>query len=435
MECGVNGLIPAIWLFLVLPAAADVAGQWTASDYIHQGKAELAGGDDDKAIADFNHATELDPKNVDAVIQRGLAKRDKGDSQGAIADLTHAIQLAPQNVTAYFNRGLARDDVDDSHGAVDDFSEVITLDPTNADAYSHRGGDRQFLGGDGTTDYEKALALDPKNLLAYINRSYARYAKGDFDGTIADCNRIIALQQPKGLEGYQELGLAEYAKRDFAGAVGAWDIFLERAPLAFPCLDNRALAKMCLDDPASALADVNKVIAQAPAYFEAIFIRGSIEWAKGDLAGALSDYERVIQLTGPNANLHSYAHFSLWAVQTQMGQADAANRQLSGYLATKADSTSWYWFPKIGGYLLGRIKESELLGAVTSNPMFRREEQGQAWFYIGMAHLVSGEKAGAADALRKCVALNEERLEPLEYRDDTQYFLARAELKKLGQAP
>jgi tetratricopeptide (TPR) repeat protein len=94
-------------------AAQNVAGQ-SVADAIHgesakivdAGRAKEAKGDLDGALADFNRALTLDPKNSDAYFNRGLLKDNKGDVNGALADLNLAIEFDPKNSNAYAVRGF-----------------------------------------------------------------------------------------------------------------------------------------------------------------------------------------------------------------------------------------------------------------------------------------------------------------------------------------
>jgi Flp pilus assembly protein TadD len=51
----------------------------------------------DGAIADYNHAIELDPKSGLAYNNRGVVKKIKGDLNGAIADHNQALELEPKH--------------------------------------------------------------------------------------------------------------------------------------------------------------------------------------------------------------------------------------------------------------------------------------------------------------------------------------------------
>lgn len=69
----------------------------------YRGLAYFEKGDNDKAIADFTQAIQLDPKNADAYGRRGDAYSKQGDYDKAMADYQQAIRLNPKNVVAYHN--------------------------------------------------------------------------------------------------------------------------------------------------------------------------------------------------------------------------------------------------------------------------------------------------------------------------------------------
>ncbi len=59
------------------------------------------------AIADYNEAIRLAPKDAAAFLNRGFVYAAKQDYDRAIADYSEAIRLAPKDAAAFFNRGLA----------------------------------------------------------------------------------------------------------------------------------------------------------------------------------------------------------------------------------------------------------------------------------------------------------------------------------------
>jgi tetratricopeptide (TPR) repeat protein len=146
-----------------------------AAIYNNRGLAKQEKGDLDAAIVDFNRAIQLNPKDAVACSNRGNAKRDKGDLDGAIADYNRAIRFDPKYAYAYYDRGLAKKQKSDLHGAIADYNRVIELDPKFAKAYCDRGVAKRRKGDlDGAiSDYDRTVELDPKYAIAYFNRGNA----------------------------------------------------------------------------------------------------------------------------------------------------------------------------------------------------------------------------------------------------------------------
>ena len=78
-------------------------------------------GDYDRAIADYNKALELDPKDATAYNNRGFTYDNKGDYDKAIADYDAAIRLNPEYARAYNNRGFTYDKKGDYDRAIADY--------------------------------------------------------------------------------------------------------------------------------------------------------------------------------------------------------------------------------------------------------------------------------------------------------------------------
>ncbi len=94
-------------VILILIALVLFVGVSIRDAYYNRGAAKIEKGDLDGAIADYNRAIELNPKDARAYNNRGIAKRAKGDLDGAIADYNRAIELDPKLAIAYNNRGNA----------------------------------------------------------------------------------------------------------------------------------------------------------------------------------------------------------------------------------------------------------------------------------------------------------------------------------------
>jgi lipoprotein NlpI len=157
------------------------SGKWKgrnqAINYYNRGNAYSGKGDNDRAIADYNQAISLDPKDATAYYTRGNAYRDKGDNDRAIADYNQVISLDPKFAGVYSNRGNAYRDKGDNDRAIADYNQAISLDPKSGRAYSDRGRLYLFTGRDASkalADLSQANALDPKSAYRAIWLDIAR---------------------------------------------------------------------------------------------------------------------------------------------------------------------------------------------------------------------------------------------------------------------
>ena len=64
----------------------------------------------------------------------GEQKYNKKDYQGAIADYDKAIELNPKEARAYYNRGVVKDELKQYKEAIADYDKAIELNPKYFDA-------------------------------------------------------------------------------------------------------------------------------------------------------------------------------------------------------------------------------------------------------------------------------------------------------------
>lgn len=119
----------------------------------------------ESAIADFDAAIALAPKEALPRYNRGIARSFGGDVNGAIEDFTAAIELDAEFVPAYVRRGEARHDLEDLDGSLADFDAALRITPDEPDALTMRAtvrADRADFDG-AMHDIERALAIAPKD--------------------------------------------------------------------------------------------------------------------------------------------------------------------------------------------------------------------------------------------------------------------------------
>jgi len=97
--------------------------------YIDRGRTYILQDDNDRAIADFTKAIQLDPEGASAYNHRGVAYAGKLDFDSAIADFDKALQFDPLLKNAHANRGLAFSRKGDEARARADFAIEEQLFP------------------------------------------------------------------------------------------------------------------------------------------------------------------------------------------------------------------------------------------------------------------------------------------------------------------
>ncbi|MEJ0077415.1 MAG: tetratricopeptide repeat protein [Alphaproteobacteria bacterium] len=141
-----------------------------AAAYYNRGNASAAKGDSAAAIADYDEALKLEPKNARALANRGTAHSEKGDADAAIADFDEAIKRDPRLASAYFNRANAYAAKGETDRAITDYTAAIRYDRRNVNAYIARGA--LYLAGGAApkarADMALAARLDRRNAYAVL---------------------------------------------------------------------------------------------------------------------------------------------------------------------------------------------------------------------------------------------------------------------------
>jgi tetratricopeptide (TPR) repeat protein len=278
-----------------------------AAIYNNRGLAKQEKGDLDAAIVDFNRAIQLNPKDAVACSNRGNAKRDKGDLDGAILDYNRAIRSDPKYAYAYYDRGLAKKQKSDLDGAIADYNRVIELDPKFAKAYCDRGVAKRRKGNlDGAiSDYDRTVELDPKYAIAYYNRGNAKDEKGDLDGAIADYNRGIELN-PKDSRAYSYRADVEAKKKQYAAAINDVQKAIELDPKNGDYYLSLGWYELFNRKPSEAITASLKALKLSPD--DAVVIKTNL--AHGYLFNNQFEKAKAIYLENKDAKLHDERAFS-----------------------------------------------------------------------------------------------------------------------------
>src|SRR5438552_3892550 len=209
------------------PSPAAMASDASDGDLVNRGIEKAKKGDLDRAIADFDRAAELNPKDDAPYYNRAQAKRLKKDTAGAIADYTRAIDLGSTNPAAYNNRGNARAENKDLDGAIADYTRAIELKPDYARAYYNRAVVKEAK-GDKTgaeADFKMAAKLDPE--LASDNSPADPKNNGSSEATtVSLLDGMLKLHIPSDFSRDPDDPKEPKTVASFSGPDGAWGTVL-----------------------------------------------------------------------------------------------------------------------------------------------------------------------------------------------------------------
>jgi tetratricopeptide (TPR) repeat protein len=148
---------------------------WTAEDWYEVGcDCDEDPSDFAQAIRAYEHALELDPHHVGALINLGNVHYRLGQVDEARRLYELALALDPQNPKVHYNLGNVFDDLEDHRAAIQFFESAIRLRPESGDAHFNLGLVHDRLG-----DVEKVrqhmqayLRLEPDGEMAEVAFEY-----------------------------------------------------------------------------------------------------------------------------------------------------------------------------------------------------------------------------------------------------------------------
>ncbi|MBX3466362.1 MAG: tetratricopeptide repeat protein [Planctomycetes bacterium] len=288
------------------------------------------------AIDDHTRALALNPDNPAGWNNRGLIRQGLGDHEGALADITRALDLKPRDPIIITNRAQVRWDLGDAAGAIADASAALELRPTHGAALCIRGRAR-LRGGDiegARADLREALTVAPEDPTSWAmwglfclttddvqeawrafdrqvrlgpqneggalsSRGFARMRAGDVQGAIEDCSRAVELS-PRDAAAWRNLADAHGAADDAGAALTAIERAVLLAPTSSGNWRERGKYRLLLGDLDGALADTTRAVELGPREAENVGMRGAVHRARGERSQAARDFERMLDLMGPD---------------------------------------------------------------------------------------------------------------------------------------
>lgn len=268
------------------------------------------------------------PPEAIRLADAGEAKIDKENWAGALDDFAAALRLDPDFARAWHGRGIAREGLGDLRGAIEDCDRAIALDPKDPDGFNRRGVARSDSGDlDGAlSDFDRALDLKPTRPAIFVyNRGLVRQRKQDLDGALVDYTEAVTLD---------------------SGAAFAWI--------------NRGFVWLRKGDVDRAISDFSKAIEVGPANPIPWSNRGILRADRELWKDALADLRKAVELSTKE---NQSARFHVWIVRHRLGEGEAADRELRGWLET-GRTTSDARARILGSFLAGDLPEDRVHDAL-----------------------------------------------------------------------
>ena len=220
-----------------------------AADLARLGAGFAARRDFPNAITEFSRASVLDPKSARYLHQRALAYFGNRQPLLAMADLDHALQLDPDDVPARVSRAKLRLAGQDKAQANADLDVASRLAAKQADERLRIAG--LYMQTDslapavGQFDLWFAVHPDDSRRVQALNgRCWARALLGsDLDKALADCDAAHRTN-PKEAAILDSRGLVRLRRGELDKAIGDYDAALALRPKIAWSLYGRGLAKL-----------------------------------------------------------------------------------------------------------------------------------------------------------------------------------------------
>jgi tetratricopeptide (TPR) repeat protein len=291
----------------------DLRTEPSADDYLLRAIDYERTEQNDKAIADYQKALDIDPDHNTA--RRFLA--GLGGTPPESAKLPPGPCSGEADTTSHQDRITGCTEAIDS-GALKGWT-LKTAYCNRAYALTELGEYDRVI-----ADSEDLLKIDQNASCAYQNRGRAWYYKKELDRAIADYTQAIKLE-PKFAEAFASRGTAYHDRFEFDLAVADYDSALRIEPDAEDVQAWRANSLRMKQVYADAIADMSRDIELIPDNAERYRGRGDLYFARGDLDRAIADYTAAIKLApAESTNLHARAQAYDRKNEPALAQADRA---------------------------------------------------------------------------------------------------------------
>lgn len=349
------------------------------------------------AIAQYEKAVSLDPSNKDykttlagvktsvtaGVMDQAVQKQQAGDLPGAIALYEQALATDPKNATGWTNLGSAYQQSENWAKAASSYRKAIEVDPRNAtDNYYYLGvlDENNGNGNGAIADYTTYIQKAPRGQYASVAQGRISALRANPTATQKITTQAVAQQNADAQNAYTEaVNLQSAGKLDEAIASYQKAIGIVKDPAYIYGLGTAYQAKNEIDKAIEQYRQAGALAPKEPVYKTTLkqalqakaapLVNAAIEKQvnKNDPAGAVADYRAALAVDPDDAATHMNFGTALQQLNKALEAADQYRTAIR--LDPKAAADAKYYL----GTVLEQLKKPadamrEYMDYIRSNP-------------------------------------------------------------------
>lgn len=155
---------------------------------------------DRRALADFENAIKLDPRNWKPLHNRAVNRALAGNWEPALEDFRRVLELKPDHASAWFNRGEIRAARGQYELAVADYTQAVALRSDDREAYRRRGQAYVRLGQlrEALVDFDHVVRLASGQAEPLLDRGDAHRSLGQWSQAAEDYRLAMTIDSDCG---------------------------------------------------------------------------------------------------------------------------------------------------------------------------------------------------------------------------------------------
>ena len=200
-------------------------------EYVHRGRRLSVTHQYQPALREIDHAIAIYPKEAEGYIHRAIVHKEGGDDFKAIEDYDRALKRDPDDPAVHYDLAQALRRVNLREQAVREYDLAIRYDPHMLQAYNNMGVTLRDMGRyeEAANVFKKVTQIAPYYPKAYNNLGALYADMGRHDDAIAVFEETTR-RFPEYANGYKNLAMAYASQKRARPALAAMQRYVELEP-------------------------------------------------------------------------------------------------------------------------------------------------------------------------------------------------------------